>query len=401
MSMHEFKYTAFDASGELRSGAIRGECEQDAMRRLKAEGLTATRVVRVAERGPLFSHQKAKLKDIAALTRELSVLVEARIPLGRGLLSIAEHESKPEMRAMILEIATAIESGSPVSQAFEKHRGVFGDIYIETMRAAEKSGNLAQVTLHLADMLEKQIETSQQVKRALTYPVIVLAVVAIAVSVIVVFVVPRFAQTFASHDVKMPLVTRMIQGLGMSVRQYWYIYGSVVAGAVTSLIVAWRSTPGRHFLEGVAYRSPYVGRILQAVTAGRFARVFSIGLGSGLGVIESLEMSGRSTGRPLFAIECEEMADRLRQGDQLGDVIKRSEQLPSFARRLIGAGKDSAEVSKACGIIARHYDAEAGHLTKNINTIIEPLLTLALACIVLLVALSVFLPMWQMVKLNH
>jgi type II secretory pathway component PulF len=401
MSMHDYKYSAFDSDGQVRSGVIRGTGEQDAARRLKADGLTPTRLERIVQRGPVFSYQRTKLKDIAALTRELSVLVEARIPLGRGLLSIAEHEPKPEMRAMVLEIATAIESGSPVTQAFEKYRHIFGDIYIETIRGAEKSGNLAEVTLHLADMLEKQMETSQQVRRALTYPVIVLAVVAIAVSVIVVFVVPRFAQTFSAHDVRMPMVTRAIQGLGMSVRHHWYAYAGVTLGAIFGTAIAWRTTVGRHAIERLAYRAPYIGKILQAVTAGRFARVFSIGLGSGLGVIESLEMSGRSTGRPLFVIECDEMADRLRQGDQLGDVIRRSHQLPSFARRLIGAGKDSEEVSKACGIIARHYDAEANHLTKNINTIIEPLLTLALAAIVLIVALSVFLPMWQMVKLNH
>lgn len=401
MSMHEYKYVAFDQAGTSRSGTIRAIGEQDAKKRLTADGLTPTRISRVVERGPAFSFQRTKLKDIAALTRELSVLVEARIPLGRGLLSIAEHESKPEMREMVLEIATMIESGSSVTTALEKYRHVFGDIYIETMRAAEKSGNLAQVTLHLADMLEKQMETSQQVRRALSYPVIVMAVVAIAVTVIIVFVVPRFAQTFAAHDIKMPLVTRIIQGLGVSVRHYWYAYLGVAGSAIVAAATAWRTTPGRHFFERLAYNAPYVGKILKAVTAGRFARVFSIGLGSGLGVIESLEMSGRSTGRPLFAIECETMADKLRQGGQLGDVIRASEQLPSFARRLIGAGKDSSEVSKACGIIARHYDAEASHLTKNINTIIEPMLTVALAGVVLLVALSVFLPMWQMVKINH
>lgn len=401
MSLQEFKYVAFDKQGAQRSGSIRAGGEQDAMRRLAAEGLTPTKVSRVAERGPMFSYQRTKLKDISALTRELSVLVEARIPLGRGLLSIAEHESKPELREMILDIATMIESGSQVTTALAKYRHVFGDIYIETMRAAEKSGNLAQVTLHLADMLEKQMETSQQVRRALTYPVIVMAVVAIAVTVIVVFVVPRFAETFKAHDVKMPIITRAIQGLGVSIRHWWPFYAGAVISVIVGTALAWRTTAGRHFMERVAYNAPYIGQILKAVTAGRFARVLSIGLGSGLGVIESLEMSGRSTGRPLFAIECDKMADRLRQGDQLGDVIRKSKQLPSFARRLIGAGKDSAEVTKSCGIIARHYDAEATHLTKNINTVIEPMLTLALAGIVLLVALSVFLPMWQMIRLNH
>jgi type II secretory pathway component PulF len=126
-----------------------------------------------------------------------------------------------------------------------------------------------------------------------------------------------------------------------------------------------------------------------------------IGLSSGLDIIDSIEISGRATGRPLFAAECKVMSERLRGGERVENVIRSSKYLPNFAKRILGAGKDSQEMSKSCDIVAYHYEREASHLSKNINTIIEPLMTFALAGIVLVVALSVFLPMWQMARIRH
>ena len=136
------------------------------------------------------------------------------------------------------------------------------------------------------------------------------------------------------------------------------------------------------------------------VTTARFSRVMSIGLESGIEVIESIEIAGGATGRPVFQDECVRMCDRMRSGESLSDVINNAHGLPNFARRLFGSGKDSTELAKAGKIIARHYDRQSDYLAKNINTIIEPMITIAMAGIVLLVALSVFLPMWQMISIN-
>lgn len=396
-----FRYTAIAPSGERREGTLHATDEQDAFRKVSSQGLTPIRIRTVRSQAPIFSFQQIKAADIADFTRELSVLVEAKIPLARGLLSIAEHEEKPALRHMIRDIATIIEAGSPMTEALEKYRTVFGEVYIETIHAAEKSGNLAEVASHLAELLERQLETRQQLRRALTYPLIVMVVVAVALTVIVVFVVPRFAKTFAAHDIQLPLATRIIQGLGLSIRLNWPVYAGAAGALAATVFFTLRTAKGWLWIENALIRLPYIRRIIVAVTAGRFARVLGIGLGSGLNIIEALSIGGRATGRPLFVAECESMADSLRRGAELGDAIKHSRYLPSFARRMISAGKDSTELAKACNVVARHFDRESAHLTKNINTIIEPLMTLGLAAIVLIVALSVFLPMWQMVKLNH
>jgi type II secretory pathway component PulF len=399
--MNPFKYKAMDTAGQTVNGMVRALDDQDAYRRLAATGLTPLSVAQVKEKGPTFSFQKVKTADIVALTRELSVLVEARIPLDRGLVSIAEGDGKPALNQMILDIAAMIEAGQPMTTALEKYRDIFGDVYIETVRAAEKSGSLVAVMAHLAELLERQLETQQQLKRAMAYPAIVLSVIFVAVTVIIVFVVPKFGAIFESQGAKLPITTRIVQAIGDSVRGYWYLYAGALLGTFVTLITMWKNVGGRLILETALTKIPYVGRVIIAVTTGRFARVLCIGLQSGLDVIEAVQVGGRATGRPVFINDCEAMVDRLRQGENLPDVLRATRYLPSFARRMIGAGKDASDLARSCDVVARHYDREASHLTKNVNTIIEPIMTVAMAGIVLLVALSVFLPMWGMVRLHH
>ncbi len=400
MSTLSFTYHAVDQGGKRRSGRIDATNEQGAFQMLLEQGLTPLKIRESKARLSLLRARRITQQEIATLTREMSVLLEANIPIGRGLLSIAEHEKNPALRDMIFDIASMIESGDKITSAFSRYEHVFGDVYIETLRSAEKTGQIGPVASHLADMLERNIETTQQIKRALTYPLIVVGFVILALSVIVIFVVPKFAKIFEANGVELPLTTRIVRTLGVSMTQYWWVYVLVSAVGIFTLVKAWRSDRGRFRIEKFLHRLPYIGTMFTAVTTARFSRVMSIGLESGIEVIEAIEIAGGSTGRPVFQAECVRMCDRMRSGESLTDVINRAHGLPSFARRLYGSGKDSKELARAGSIIARHYDRQSDHLAKNINTIIEPMITMAMAGIVLLVALSVFLPMWQMISIN-
>jgi len=400
MSATAFKYQAVDHAGARKSGRLDARNEESAFQMLIEQGLTPLTVKQSTFRKPSLGTRRVSQLEVATLTREMSVLVEASIPIGRGLMSIAEHEKNPTLRDMIYDIATMIESGEKITLAFAKYTCVFGEVYIETLRSAEQTGQIGPVASHLADMLERSIETNQQIRRALTYPVIVICCVILAISVIVIFVVPKFATIFEANGVELPLTTRVIRAMGVSLVAYWWGYLTVLFIAVVAIIKSWKSNSGRLRIERILQGTPYIGKMLAAVTTARFSRVLSIGLDSGIEVIEAIEIAGSSTGRPLFQNECVRMCDRMRSGESLPDVINGAQGLPSFARRLFGSGKDSKELAKAGDIIARHYDRLSDHLAKNLNTFIEPMITIAMACVVLLVALSVFLPMWQMISIN-
>jgi len=401
MAVKRYNYKALDPSGKSVRSSMNEKDEDAVFARLSEQGLIVLEVQEGASReGFSFNRDRVSQLDIALLTREMNALLEANIPLSRGLLSIGEHEKNHALRDMVIDIASMIEAGEKITVAFSKYKDVFGEVYIQTLRSAEKSGKMASVTAHLADILERNNELRQMVRRAMSYPLIVISFVSLALGVIVIFVVPRFAVIFESNGVDLPLTTLIVKTVGASIMTYWWAYLGAAVMAVIGLYKGWKSTAGRYRMELVLHRTPYISKVLTAVTTARFSSVLSIGLESGIEVIEAIEIAGMSTGRPVFQRECNNMCIEMRNGGSLEDVINNSKSLPNFARRLIGSGKDSQELGKAGRIIARHYDRMAEHLTKNINTIIEPMITIAMAGIVLLIALSVFLPMWQMISIN-
>lgn len=400
MSTTVYKYRAIDAQGSQCRGTVDASSEQRALEDLAKQGLVPLSIRETSKSLIQLQSDKVTALEVATLTRELSVLIEANIPIARGLKSIAEHEKNQALRVMVSDIATMIEAGEKITVAFSKYNDVFGDVYISTLRSAEKTGQIGPVSAHLADMLERNIEMGQQIKRAMAYPVIVICFVAFALSVIVIFVVPKFAEIFEANGVELPLTTRAIRAMGDSIKMYWWLYLGLLVCAAYGLRAMWRNEGGRFKLEKLIHMIPYIGKIFTSVTTARFSRVMSIGLESGIEVIEAMEIAGNSTGRPVFQDECVRMCDRMRTGEALEDVINSAQGLPSFARRLFGSGKDSQELARAGKIIARHYDRQSDHLSKNINIIIEPMITIAMAGIVLLVALSVFLPMWEMVRIT-
>lgn len=349
----------------------------------------------------MFSFQRATGADVAALTRELSVLVEARIPLARGLMSIAEQETKPGLRWMIADVASQIEAGATVTEALTRHKAVFGEVYIETMRAAEKSGNLAAVTTELADLLDRQMDLRRQLRQAMTYPVVVLSTVAVAFGVFVGFVIPRFAGQFKAGGVELPLATRAVQAIGESVRGEWWVYLIGLASVVMAVVAAWRSEPGRVAIERFVMRTPVVGSLAVAAVTARFLRIMSLTVSSGLDLVESVVISGRAAGGKAFTADCRQVADRLTRGESLSEALSSAPHLPVFARRMLGAGTDAADLSRASLLVAKHFDRRASDLTKSVSSLIEPVMTVLMAGLVLLVALSVFLPMWQLARIGR
>lgn len=392
-----FRYVALDEAGKKSRGVIEAASEHAAYRELVSRGKTP---VRLDESAQAKRSSRVSQSEISTLTRELAVLVQAKIPIATGLVSVAENESNQDLARMIIEIAAGIESGKKITEAFGAYSHVFGDVYIETLRAAESSGSLGEATEHLAEMLDQNLVMQKQLKRALSYPVIVISFVLLALSVIVIFVVPKFAAIFEQNGVALPITTQVVQFIGNGIKAYWYLCLMGIVGGVGAFITTWRSPNGRKFYENLMLRIPCIGPMLVAMTAARFARVLSISMGSGLGLTESVAMAGRATGRPVFREETARMSERLRGGSLLSEVLRESRYLPSFARRMLSAGKDSTELARSSDIIARHYDREADHLSKSVSTLIEPIMTISLAGIVLLVALSVFLPMWQLIKIS-
>ena len=396
MSQLAFQYRAIDRRGARARGVLQAASREEAYRQISASGLRPLRITAV--RSSLLGRRgkAVTLKDISHLTYQFSVLMEARIPIVDGLRSIAEQENNPRLKSVIEDVATTIEGGASVTDALSPHRDVFGEVYVESIRAAETSGNMIEVLARLSDMLERQYQMNKNVKGALMYPLTVIVALGTAVSFLMIFVVPKFASMFASRGIELPLPTQFVISFSDGIRGYWYILLAGGFGGIWALRRAWRKPASRARIDTWLHRVPALRDVLRGLAVSRFAHVFGVSLRSGLSLIDALELSGKASGRPLLQADAEKMRDQVRVGGRLGDVLLACTYLPPFTRRMLAAGEEAAELSKMCDVVARHYDREVEHLTKNVATVIEPIMIVGLAVVVLVIALAIFLPLWEM-----
>ncbi len=398
MSQLSFQYKAYSRDGSLAKGEVRAADRHEAYRQIVASGMRPVKIR--ARRGGRGGRRKPiSIKDLSHLTRQFAVLMEACIPIVDGLRAIAEQEPNAHVARVIDEVASQIESGSNITEAMSPHRDLFGDVYLESIRAAETSGNMVPVLNNLADILERQYETTKAVKGAMLYPCCVVGALVLALGFLMIVVVPRFADMFASRGVPLPLPTQLVVGASTFLQSYWYAVLAGVFGATWMVRRAWRNPSARRRIDGWLHRIPVIRPMLIGLAVSRFTHILGVTLRSGLSLIDALEMSGNASGRPLLQADAETMCNQVRHGGRLSDVLSDCTYLPAFARRMLMTGEEAADLSKLCDVVARHYDREVGYLTKNVTTALEPILIVGLAIVVLIIALAIFLPMWNMAAL--
>ncbi len=395
MSTLLFEYSATDAAGRRSSGRVEAADRVSAIREVRAKGLTPVRIVEAKTRGALFG-SRVGTTEIAQFTYELATLLEAAVPIGEGLRAIAEQESNPSFRGMVERIAQRVDAGSSITEALREHESVFGEVYVETIAAAEKSGSMRRALEHLAENLEWQAETGRRVKQAMMYPVAVAVALAGGTAFLLAFVVPKFTTMFHERGVELPALTRGLDAVSVSLNTFWWAYLGVVIGSVLFYRSLRSTSAGRIAIDRALHQIPFVRQLLRAMGVTRFARVFGMSLSAGVSLIDALEQAGKASGRPTLASEASAAARSVRQGASLSDSLAKSTYLPIFAKRMLAAGEEAAELPRLCTVIARRYERESEHLSKNLSTLIEPLLIAVLTGVVLLVALGIFLPMWDM-----
>lgn len=398
MTAGAFEYVALDRKGAKCRGVARASTEVDAYRQVTAAGLTPV-TIKPARIKTGRRKRSVRQKDVAHFTYQLSVLISARVPIGEGLRGIAEQEPAGKFRDTITAIAARIEAGGRIADAMEEHTAIFGELYVQTVRAAEQSGNMIKVLEYLSDMLERGIETRQQVRSALMYPACVISVLSLAVFFLVGFVIPKFAKMYEQKKLELPIFTKIMVAVGNSVQDFWYLYIAAAVGTFFAVRTAWRRPTGRMAIERGLHKIPFLSDVLIGLSVARFSRVFGLCLNSGLSLIDALQMAGKASGRPMLIHDVEKMVEQVRNGGRLSNVLLVCTYLPGFAKRMLTSGEESAELTRMCGVIARHYERDTTSLTKNLSTIIEPVLIVLIAGVVLVVALAMFLPMWNMVKL--
>lgn len=397
MSETAFRYRAVDRAGIASSGTLEAASEAAALRLLSGRGLLVTSIDAVVTRR--FGAAAASPLEVSRFAHQLGVLVAAGVPLSRALGSIGDAMEPGRLRDAIKTAAESVTAGESLADSLGRNSAVFGDIFVKTVAAAEKSGNLVKALEFLAETLERQEETRQAVRSSMVYPACVMVVLILALIVLIVGVMPRFGAMFKARNVELPLITAVLVGLGTSVRMWWWAWLLGLAGLVAAIRVMWTRGVLTPVLEAVLIAVGPLRPLVLGTATARFCRVLGLCITSGLNLLEAIDLAGNAAALGPVQEDAQRIARQVRAGGRIGAVLPQCQTFTPLARQMLTSGEEAAQLARMCQLVAAEQEREATRLAKRLSVIIEPLLIVMITSVVLVVALAVFLPMWNSAKL--
>lgn len=417
-----FQYKGRDSSGRIVTGFLEANNRAMLVKALHERGLEPLAVMpAVSEKGkassptsvltspPIFKTGQLRAwlrltppiqeEEVLIFTRDLLSLVHSGIPLVAGLRDIVAQIKNRHMKRILEHAVEDVNSGSRLSEALAKYPQVFGEFYTESIRAGEESGRLESVLERLSRNLERDLATKVAIKNAVRYPIIVLCFLGLAFVVMITFVIPRISAVYAHYGSKLPLPTRMLIAFSNFCQDYGMVL-ILVAVVGVFLIRSFIRTPGGGFLwDSLKLRMPVFGDLFRKVALARFASTLQTLYASGIVLPTALEISSRASGNRVIGRAVYQASQEIRSGKPLSELFAGNRLFPPLVVRMVTVGERTGNLEGMLGEVVSHYERDIEYLTKSLTTLVEPLLIFCLGIIILIFALGVFLPMWNLVRI--
>jgi len=399
--MPEFEYKAIDESGASIVEMIEAASSEEVAEKLEGLGYLPIHIreKRTSVNFSLFEKKKKiKPEEVIVFTRQLVTLLKAGVPLLSCLDAMAQQTESEDLKTVIQEIYVAIESGQSFSDALVKHPKVFSELYVNSIRAGEMGGALDKVLERLTVLMEHDIQTKSRIKSAMRYPLIVVISLVMAFIGLMLLVVPNFIMLFEKMKVELPLPTRMLVGFHSALTNYWYVFIAVLALCYFAFSWYIKTEKGAYQWDKLKIELPILGELNLKTAMSRFTRMFETLNSSGLPILQTLEITGKTVGNIVISKEIESAAYGILQGEGLAAPLSRGKIFPPMVIRMIAIGEQSGSLDAMLLNVSEHYDTEVDYAVKNLTSMIEPILTIGVGIIVLFLALAIFLPMWDLAK---
>ncbi len=400
--MPDFQYKAMNGEGQVVTGFLTRDSREEAVAELGSTGCTPISVVEKKVKGggvDLFAAMgKAKPRDVAILTRQLGTLVRAGVPMMGSLTALAHQAQNEIIKGAILRIRDDVEGGESLSTAMSKHPRVFDELYVHSVMAGETAGVLDNVLDRLAVLLENEAEIRSSVRSAVLYPAVVVLALIGASIVLLTFVVPKFAKIYSMGGVQLPLPTRMMLAVSHFTTDYWILLLCSAVGGVVLLRLYLGTDTGRLWWDGLKLKLPVLGQVFLKAGMTRFAHMFATLNRSGLPILMTLQVLSRSIGNTVIGREISGMEQTVRGGGSLSDFMEESVVFPPLVAHMVGVGEQAGAMDELLDAVSSYYDNELKATIRNLTTLIEPILICGLAGVVLVFALSIFLPIWDLMS---
>jgi type II secretory pathway component PulF len=398
--MPNYIYRARNTKGEVITGIIEGPHSEAVAEQLFSKGYIPIKIEegkrQVSPGFQLFG--RVRSEDLIVFSRQLSTLIVSGVSFLRGLETLSEQTKNKRLRLAIEEIRKDVEGGSSLSEALSRFPKIFSPLYISMIRVGEEGGVLDEILERLASLLEHEAETRARVKSATRYPIIVIIAITVAFFFLTTFVVPKFASLYASAKVTLPLPTQILIFLNKTIRTYW----PLMIGAVIGLYFAFRAyikTPsGRWNWDKFKIKVPIIGPVIEKTIMSRFARIFSTLYRSGIPMLHTLDIVSGTLGNVLIGRAVELIKDNVREGRGLAEPMVKTKVFPPMVVHMVAVGEETGALDNMLTKVSDYYDLEVEYSIRNLSTTLEPVLLLFLAGAVLFLALGIFLPIWDMIK---
>jgi len=402
--MNSYAWKGRNGRGEVINGVIDAETEGAVADQLLAGGVTP---VQIELAGNSLSANKQdwwqKLRaspvnseDTLVLSRQMYTLQRAGVPILRSLAGLQASTAKPALVALLGDVRASLDQGRDLSAALARHPQIFDTFYVSMTRVGEMTGKLTEVFLRLSEHIEFEMEIRARIKQALRYPTMVIVAMAIALVAINVFVLPTFATVFAGFKTQLPLMTRILLGFSAFTVTWWPLLVAAAAGAVV-LVRSWLATPeGRYKWDKHKLRIPIAGPIILKATLARFARSFAMASRSGVPISQAMTVVAQTVDNTYIGNRIEQMRDGVERGESISRCAAASGVFTPIVLQMIAVGEETGELDTLLVEIAQMYERETDYSIKGLSAAIEPILLFVIACLVLVLALGVFLPLWNM-----
>ncbi len=394
--MGTFTYTARSFSGDLRSATLEAASRDDVIAQLRRQRLT---VVKIDEGGKKKGKRGTiRMKDIVIFTRQFSTMINAGLPLVQALTILAEQSENKTLQEITRKVVFDVESGNTVADALVKHPQAFSNLYVNMVAAGEAGGILDTILMRLATFMEKNDALVRKVKGAMIYPGVIMGVAGVAVTVLLIFVIPVFENLFASAGLALPLPTRVVMGLSRFLKGYWYI---VLGAGIASVFMYRRyvSKPdGRLKVDRMLLKVPVLGDVLRKSAVSRFTRTLGTLVSSGVSILDGLEITAKTAGNRVVQDAIMESRSSIAGGDTIAAPLKKSGVFPPMVISMISVGEQTGGLDEMLSKIADFYDEEVDAAVSNLLSLLEPAMMVFLGVVVGGMVVAMYLPIFDMIN---
>jgi len=406
--MPNFKYKAINPSGATISGVITAETADLAENILTSQGYIPMEIAdeSASEKDSLIARLNRSLafvhaRDLIIFTKQFRTMFNAGLPILQ-ILQILEHQTENlKLRNAISEIGIEVKEGSTLHGAFAAHPSIFSPLYVSMVRAGEASGNLVEVLNRLIYILEHEHKVKSDVRSALNYPIIVVIALFGAFIFLLTFVIPQFAKIYTKAGVLLPLPTRISLAMYHALNDYWHLMILGIAFIVLGFYLYFRKTgQGIYVLHSLLLRIPILGPLFVKVAMSRFASIFAILQSSGIPVLTSLQILRDTIGNEAISREFERVQNQVEEGRGISTPLRSAKYFPPMVIDMISVGEESGQLDEMLHQVSVHYDDEVEYAVRRLNDALGPILIAGLAFVVGFFALAIFLPMWDLARVQ-